>query len=483
MLNKLLVLSEAEKHQLRITIEAEIYRRSFYDFYIAASRVLYPQVEWQYPPFIKYLCEVLQAEILRIKNKEEKQADIILNMPFRSGKSILCSQILPVWCWIVDGSAIVMQISHSETLAIKHSHASKILMESQWFQERFPELKIRHDTSAKANYMLETGGKRISFGVTSGILGEGFNYLQIVDDINSPSDSQAVTQGINEIYANTLYSRISDFNATRLILQQRVATNDICGYLLDTNPSKYKHVCLPVKMSPNISPVEAVELYSEGLLWKERFSEKVIQDFKETLGSRNFSQQMMQTAVSSEGNIIKKAWIKSITLDDFIKLTNGQHTINAYIDTAYTSKAKENDASAIILACVFQNIVYIVKAWKVWLEFPELIKKLKQIQRDHNVNILYIENKASGLSIKQQLTREGFNCADLSPKDKDKLTRLNAVAASVEGGHLCFIEDHWNDMVMQDLTSAPFGTWDIVDSVVYSIDNLLNKSNFNYGII
>lgn len=475
-------LNEAEKKQLRIQIESEIYRRSLYEFYVAASKILYPNVDWQYPPFIKYLCDLFQSEVERIIRKEEKQHDIILNMPFRSGKSILLSQILPVWCFIKKSGSIVMQISHSELLAVKHSHASKMLIESEWFQTRFPEIKIRQDTSAKANYMLEDGSKRISFGCTSGIIGEGFNMLQIVDDINSPNDSQTVTQGINDIYANTLYSRISDFNATRIILQQRVASNDICGYLLETNPDKYLHVCLPVRVSPNISPIECIDLYHNGLLWEDRFNDKVIQDFQQTLGSRNFSQQMMQTAVSAEGNIFKLKWLQKISLKDFLEMTDGKYTVDAFIDTAYTSKAKDRDASAIILSTSFNNNVYILKAWKVWKEFPELVQMLKDIQKDYAVRMLYIEAKASGLSIKQQLQREGFDCADLTPKDKDKVARANAVAPKVEGGHLWLVEDNWNSMVETDLAGFPLNGRDITDVVVYSIDTLLNKSNFNYAL-
>ena len=38
-------------------------------------------------------------------------------------------------------------------------------------------------------------------------------------------------------------------------------------------------------------------------------------------------------------------------------------------------------------------------------------------------------------------------------------------------------------MVMQELTSFPFGHDDLTDVVVYSIDNLLNKSGFNYSML
>ena len=477
-------LNEKEKQELRIQIEAEIYRRSLYDFFVAASKILYPQVDWQYPVFYKYICTQLQDAVQRVTDRVDKEYDFIFNLPFRAGKSILLSQIFPVWCWLVDDTLAIMQISHSETLAVKHSHASKMLIESEWFQERFPDIELRIDTHAKSNYMNSAGGKRTSFGVKSGIIGEGCN-IQIIDDINNPADSQAVTQTINEIYTDTLYSRMNnpavDF---RVILQQRVASNDICQYLLDSNPHKYFHVCLPVRFADNINPPEAIEFYHNGLLWQDRFTEKVILDFQSTLGSRAFAGQLMQAPVAAEGNIIKRSWISSISLDDFTKLTNGQLIEwSMYVDTAYTAKAKENDASAIILAAKFQNNVYIRKAWKYWQEFPELIQTLKTIKTNYKARIIYIETKASGISIMQQLRRDGFDVAELNPKDKDKISRVNAVTPSIEGGHLWLIEDSSNEMVLQELAGFPYGHDDITDCVVYSIDTLLNQSNFNYSMI
>lgn len=470
---------------LRLNIKSRIYFLSFYDFFVDASKILYPQVDWGYPPFYKYICDILQGEVERIIRKEEKDKDYIFNLPFRAGKSILLSQIFPVWCWIKEPALSIMQISHSSSLATKHSHASKILIESEWFQSLFPHIQLRQDVHAKGNYQNTFGGKRVSFGVQSGIIGEGCD-IQICDDLNNPKDSQGVTQTINEIYTDTLYSRLNNpLIDIRIILQQRVSNVDICQYILDSNPNNYNHICLPVEVATNISPPEAIEFYEDNLLWGGRFTRKIIENFRSTLGGRAFSAQLMQTPVAAEGNIIKIKWINKIELNQFDNMVReSKKTIkwDMFVDSAYTAKAKENDPTAIILATNFNNIIYIRKAWNVWLEFPDLISKLKQIKLNYGANIIYIEAKASGLSIKQQLIREGFNCAELNPHDKDKISRANSVTPSIEGGHLCLIEDNSNEMVLQQLAGFPFGKDDIVDVVVYSIMKLLNNSNFNYGM-
>ncbi len=479
---KLPKLNEAQKAQLRKEVEAEIYRRSFYEFFVASSKILYPNVEWQYPPFYKYICDLLQEAVENNINGIEKKHDFIFNLPFRAGKSILLSQIFPVWCWIKNPAMAIMQVSHSETLAIKHSHASKMLLESEWFLSLFPELTIRRDTSAKANFMNEAGGKRISFGIQSGIIGEGCN-IQIIDDINNPADSQAVTQGINEIYTDTLYSRLNNPSIDfRIILQQRISATDICQYLLDTNPNKYFHVCLPVKVTNYISPVQAIDFYQDGLLWKDRFTEKVILDFQQTLGSRAFAGQLMQKPVAEEGGILKRTWFKKITKEEWQKLTDKQ-SIEWYgfVDTAYGGK-QTNDATAIIIACKFNNQMYIIKVLNVWLEFPQLISKLKELQKQFNLRIIYVESKASGLSIIQQLRNDGFNVATLTA-DKDKIARANAIAPILEGGRITIIEDMWNEMFLSQIASFPFAHDDMVDAFVYGVDKLLSKESFNYALL
>lgn len=473
-------LSDEEKQILLIEIESEVYRRSFYEFFVAATKVLYPQIEWSYNWHFKYIADLLEAEVRRIIKKKEKTKDLIINLPFRSGKSILLSQIFPVWCWIIDPTLGIMQVSHNESLAVKHSHASKMLIESEWFKLRFKDLTLRMDTHAKSNYMTNYGGKRISFGVQSGIIGEGCNIM-IVDDINNPSDSQAVMKTINETYTDTLYSRLNNPSIDlRIILQQRVNENDICGYLLNKNPDKYHHICLPAQADNNINPPELIKYYKRSLFWYTRFTHKVLLDFKSTLGSKAYAGQLMQKPYAEEGSIIKRKWFKIISYDELSKLLlQVKPEWNLWIDTAYTSKSI-NDATAIILVAKIHNSIYIKKAWKVWQEFPELINTIKTLQKTYDTRLIYIESKASGLSIKQQLQRDGFNCVELNPKDKDKISRANAVTPIMEGGRVILIDDSSNEMLLQELAGFPFGADDLVDVVVYAVDTLLNKNNFNF---
>jgi len=476
-------LSLEEKKQLRFQIEREIYTRSLYEFFKAAAEIMYPQTQWSWNWHFKYICDILQSETERIIRKEEKTQDIIINLPFRSGKSILISQIYPVWCWLKDASLAIMQVSHSELLAVKHSHASKMLIESTWFMERFPNLTLRVDTNAKNNYMTNSGGKRISFGISSSIIGEGCN-IQICDDLNSPTDSQAGNTAINEIYSDTLYSRLNNPEVDiRIILQQRVSETDICGYLLKKNPDKYFHICIPARLTPQVSPVDLSMYYQDGLFWKSRFSDKVLLDFKDTLGSRAYSGQLMQLPQSLEGTIIKRNWFPIITQQQFQALIKDTKPVfNLFLDSAYTAK-QTNDASALILATKIGNSMYILKAWKFYLEFPQLILQLKTIQKQFGCRLIYVETKASGISIIQQLKNDGFDTKELKA-DGDKIARANGVTPAMEGGRVNIVEDISNEMLLQELAAFPTGAHDdLVDATVYGIITLLNSTAFNFQMM
>lgn len=403
----------------------------------------------------------------------------MINLPFRSGKSILISQLFPVWIWVKDASLTVMQISHSELLAVKHSHLSKMLLESEWFKHRFPNIQLRQDTNAKNNYMTNSGGKRISFGINGSIIGEGCN-IQILDDLNNPSDGKDVTQKINDIYSDTLYSRLNNPQIDlRIILQQRIDGNDICGYLLNKAPDKYFHICLPARKYDNVNPPELLKYYTNDLFWEDRFSNKVLDDYRDTLGSRAFSGQLMQTPATSSDSIIKPDWI----IKTPYRVEHQSITRHYFLDSAYGEK--NSDYNALLECYVTNKQLYITNVWRNKYDFPDLVKFIQETLVTTNQSKLYIEGKASGKSIIQQLKAStNFNIVELKPTDS-KIVRLNAIAPTVEGQRVNIYDGSWNRDFIDEITNNYPINDDMRDVFTYAVDTLLiknaKKGNYVYG--
>jgi len=471
-------ISPAQKLFLRKQLEAELCKRSLYEFFKYATKILEPSTSWDYNWHFEYVCDILQAEFERIQRGDPKARDIILSLPFRCGKSILVSTIFPAWVLIKDPSMAIINVSATQDLATKFSHKAKILIDSIWYQEHFGDIfKLRQDSKAKSNFLTDKGGSITAFGIGSTIIGSGGRMI-LVDDPNSPgtTSQSAMTEVINT-YLDIIYSRLNNpIVDLRLVMQQRINVNDLTGYLLRTQPDKYQHICIPAILSSDLEPAELSEKYIDGLFWSNRFTQKVLDDFSMTLRPQAFASQLMMRPSVIEGDLIKREWFKYIKLSDAMAMNI---VWNLVIDTAYTSQSA-NDPSALMVCGVKNNLLYIRQVRQRWLQFYELLEEIKELQKIYMIKNIFIESKASGISIQQELKRQtNFNVLPLQPIG-DKTARVISIQPQLQSGRVVLVQDDWNDGFLNECASFPNGRDDMVDDLCYAVQEFVNKST---GII
>jgi len=468
--------TQNDKIFLRIQLEAELCQRSLYEFFTRSAKIIAPGVEWDFNWHYEYLCNILESEVNRLLKNEEKDRDYIINIPFRSGKSTLVSIIFPVWCWIKEPSITILTVSATESLAVKFSHMSKILIESTWFKERWGhKFQLRMDSKSKGNYLNNMGGRREAFGISGTVLGSGANIM-VCDDIQSPENASPLGLRNTIIsFQDVLYSRLNNPRTDfRIMMQQRISDNDISGYLMKVNPHKWNTICMPAVLTKDIQPIELIEKYVDGLFWPSRFSRKVLDDFQQTMRSQMYAGQLLQRPTLEEGDVIKRNWFPIKRYSEYINVKIEWMLV---LDTAYTSDQK-NDPSGILIVGKYMGQLIIRKAFQRWLQFYELLEDIKEQQKIYGIKKIYIENKASGLSIIQELKRQNFNVLQLSPQGKDKVTRVNACQPQMESGKVVLIEDDWNELYLSELASFPFGAHDdLCDCSIYAIEEFLKKGS------
>jgi predicted phage terminase large subunit-like protein len=106
------------------------------------------------------------------------------------------------------------------------------------------------------------------------------------------------------------------------------------------------------------------------------------------------------------------------------------------------------------------------------MDFPELKRAVRELAAMHRADIVLVEDKASGISLIQELRAEGFSRVQASPSlDGDKVMRLRAQTAKIEGGFVIFPEEApWLDAYLRELLSFPNSkNDDQVDSTVYAL--------------
>ena len=463
------------KKLLKFALEKKLCEMSFYEFFKAAWIVVEPAVPLSTNWHHKYICDMLQEECERIIAQKPKTKDIIINVPFRSTKSLIVTVMFPVWAWIKSPKLRFITSSYSATLSIELATKSRDIIFSDWFKVRWGDVfHIKKDQNLKERYENNFVGMRRATSVGGTVTGQGGDFL-IVDDPLSPQMANSATEreNANEWYRTTFYSRLNQADiGVRIIIMQRVHEDDLSGFLLDRETrTKYRHICIPATNEDgNIKPKSLEKFYNQetGLFWEDRFSRKILDDYKSALGTYGYAGQLQQTPTPLDSGMIHKDWFKidRYRVDEAI--------VNFVIDPAYTANEK-NDPSALLAYTYKDNKWQIVDCINVYKEFPELVKFIPQWVKKNgytNRSRIYVEPKASGKSIVQTLVREtGLNVKEDEPPTKDKVARVSDVSASLESGRVSLLNGELNHKFLEQLVKFPAAKHDdMVDCLVMAVN-------------
>jgi predicted phage terminase large subunit-like protein len=469
-------LTQLAKLLTKEKIRAEQYRRSFYLFTLEAFKQLHNGQELTDNWHIKLICDRIQKEAERIVRGEQRNKHLLINVPPRTLKSEMVNVFFSVYCWVLDPSIQFISSSYSASLSISLSTQARRLIESDWFKLHFPHVEINKDENTKSKYRTPEGGLRYSTSTGGTVTGMGGDII-VIDDPQNPqlARSEVERTNANVFFDETLRSRLNDPDkGVFIIIMQRLHEQDLTGHLLEIEPENWEHICLPAELSDNVKPSNLKEHYSNNLLFEARLSKQTLDSFKIGLGSYGYSGQYMQIPSPADGGIIKRDWF------NIVKEIPDGLVFDFFIDTAYTDKTY-NDATALLCACVHRNQIYVRAIEAIRLEFPELVQKIQQFTNDNGYNVksrIYIEPKASGKSIVQQLKKTtGLNVIEDKPPVQDKVSRVNSVSAVIEAGRVNLLDGRYIDSFLDECAAFPNGAHDDqVDTLVMCLDKYTNRT-------
>ncbi len=464
--------------------QRELCKRSLYQFF----KTMWPIIEHSNPfidsNHVEFICNEIQPALLDLANGVEKKRDILINVPPRHLKSTIVSVMAPVWIWLHNPSLDIIVGSHSSDLSTKLTMASRDILRSNKFRSLFPDITLKEDNDRKTEYSNTKGGTRI--GATPGrdVTGQNADII-IIDDPIGVKTSQNVIDRANEWITSQLFNRKND-QRTSLVLtiMQRISETDPSGMLLELDPSIY-HICLPIEETDKVKPPKARDLYVNGLLDNERFPLEVIKGLQAR--PIQYENMWLQNPSPKGGGYVKEEWlpIQDKTPQLYSQLNNVPP--HFFIDSAYTENTS-NDPSGIIVVKELNKQLYIIKSELVWMGFPDLVKYLNTMVLEHgytNQSKIYIEQKASGISLTQQLKREtNLNVVEdetLKTLKGSKADRLQAISPQLESKRVYLIRGNWNKGFIDQLTTLKPTHDEYWDTTVMAIQNLLLNQNKGTG--
>ncbi|NML92869.1 terminase large subunit domain-containing protein [Novosphingobium olei] len=158
-------------------------RRSFPFFCRGAMKALLPTTTILWHPYLDLIASRLQDVI------DGKRRRLIINVPPRYGKSLVCSVALPAFLLGRNPHAQIINATYANDLSKKMSRDTRRLMETAWYQETFPT-RLASKRESLGELQTSCGGSRLATSVEGTLTGRGGNLI-IVDDALKPSEARS----------------------------------------------------------------------------------------------------------------------------------------------------------------------------------------------------------------------------------------------------------------------------------------------------
>jgi predicted phage terminase large subunit-like protein len=457
--------------------ERDLCYRNFYYFIKAAWSIIEP-AEFVDNWHVGLIADHLQGQL----EGEKSLKNIILNIPPRHSKSTIGSVLYPAYYWLRKPETKIVTVSHTDLLATEFATKSRQLLQHDWFLYWKEIVHIAKNVNTKKKFENNKLGYRLSKSTGSNIIGFGGD-LFIVDDPNDISDvySKAALEKTNQYYKTGLKNRANNAKTAKwLIIQQRLAENDLSGFLLENEEGWFRLNLMAEyeKYYTFKSPIKKNDPREEGeYLDLERFDAEYYEGFKKD--PIVWASLYQQRPKAIEGVIVKDSW-----LVDYNYKPNSFERKILSIDLSKKIK-DEHDYTVFNSMGKINNDFFILNIERGKFEFPEIIKLFKTITSKEVFDIILIEEDGNGTSLIQIFKKEYpqiIGVKETEPKE----SRFYSILPEIMGKRLKFPKTNEEiiSLAKEELKSYPKGkNDDIVDTIVMTMRYFLYNNYrgiFNY---
>lgn len=418
-----------------------------------------------------------------------------INVPPRSGKTTLAKYLL-VYALTKNPRANIIYTSFSQSLLTEISTSVRNILEHPVYKALYPSailfeteesnpvddfwLHYLKNETGKNTYSSKKittsrGGTCLFSSIGSQITGfgagirnaEGFTGALIIDDANKPADihSQVMRAKVVMYYEETLLSRLNNSKTPIVNIQQRLHLEDLSGVL----SSKYGFETLKRPLLDENGKCTLPSQYTAS-----RIKELQVNNYM-------FVSQYQQEPIILGGAVIKRDWFGYYN----VSTDYNYKKIVIAVDTAMTTKEYSDFTCFLVGGVTGHGKLHILQMVHAKLEYPELKTSLISLynawqRKDKtSVSAVYIENKASGIQIIQDLKKSCLPVLGIEVT-KDKLARVEEILEYLASGQV-LLPDNPNygdngkflsecEAFTRDMTQTHD---DIVDALVHLINNTI----------
>lgn len=379
---------------------------------------------------------------------------VIINAPPRIGKTEIVKHYI-AWLFFRDPAASIIYVSYEERLVSRKNREIKELL--LWLSNHFdiPELRMLPSVDGKTEWVNKAGGTILARGSNNGITGSGCSTLMVIDDPNKPNDrsSPNVLEGRNKTFTGTIRNRINMPSVPIVIIQQRIASNDLSGFLLAGGSNeKWDHFNFPAiandgkPLCPERLPLSEIETYRN-----DPFT---------------YNAQYLQIPLDDIGRLFDR---NKLILSEARPPVKGMRLVIA-VDAAGKGDIG-NDFNAIAVIGLSGPNYYILEILNFRADVTVLLKYARETRNKWGKNVpIIFEARANGSAAAQILRKEMSGVLESHP-NKDKVERAIVVKYLFDSMNVFFALRGliWGEVLSQFTQFPRVKHDDIVDAVVLGI--------------
>ncbi len=414
-----------------------------------------------------------------------------------SGKTMLTTVMGTAWQWLQDPTYKIIHTVHTERLYVRNIASLRQLISSPWYKDRWcdPSFKehykyaISGSQNTKTWLQLDEGGE--FYGTSPGssnVYGAGADLLSIDDPTDGSSAHQPIMlERANRFYSQTLKTRLNNKKTGKImIVQQRLAQNDLSGWVLDNEREDYFHLNIPMLYDSRrtfISPIGFNDPRKKDgdALDPIRFPPEFINTEKKNFSY--FQTQYQQDPVPEGGNLIQLEWLQYYNHHDFDNLFSStvSHWLSIW-DLSFDGGINNDYTVGLVLAYTTDGKFVIYDLWREKATFTRQLQMMRELVNKHpQVQTHLIENLANGTALINTLQREINGLTPILPRTygHSKSMRLQACVPAIMEGRLWIPRDTvYSVDIVKELVGFPLaGADDIVDCVAYGINHCLSTQD------
>lgn len=436
-----------------------------------------------------------QMELIDTLDRLEKDTlgcrRLLITMPPRHGKSWLASTLFPVYYLARRPNRNVLATSYNQDLAKTFGRQTRDHAREPIISQAFPDFCMSEESKAVDDWRTTFGGSYYATGMGGSTTGRAATLLLIDDPVKAREEADSATQRNKtwSYYVSALTTRKQpEPNGTppiEIVILTRWHPDDLAGRIMETEDWKegaWAHINFPairskdtnVKRSVAELPEEDPRYIPQGelskvapskrhyfeareeALWPDRFPIEELKK-RERLDPREFASLYQQSPYIRGGNLIKSGWWRKAEEPEC-------NTIIISCDTAFKKTETADYSVMMVLGMDNNSDMHILDIVRERYDFPELKRAaitLNAKWRGRGLRGMYVEDKASGQSLIQELRSQSGMSVIPVKVGTDKVSRLNSVLPLVEGGRVFIPNDaQWLDSFMDEAQSFPNGKHD-----------------------